>query len=336
LQRPESDAPSYTEDRIQQWLPFLSAPRLLLGDFLSDFDCIVVAKQVVVLLLLVSNCLTQQKADTAKERSMAFVGGGSFQVGIDLEEIPRFQKIFDISTPQLFQDEVPKHWVTLDDFYMDENLVTNAQFRVFVEANPEWQPGRLDSKLDNGNYLKQWKTPDQPLARPDHPVVNVNWYAAVAYCNWAGKRLPSEAEWEYAARGGRNGLFSWGSEPADKTRANFSDSEIKTTTPVGSYPANGYGVYDMGGNVWQFLLDEWKPYSSLSQKNPVAGGGFLDAASFLHVKTRRVIRGGSFDGAPVNLWVEYRDSHPPDGSRDFVGFRCASEVRRALKPGVGQ
>ncbi len=80
----------------------------------------------------------------------------------------------------------------------------------------------------------------------------------------------------------------------------------------------------MAGNVWQFLMDEWKPYPSTSQKNPVAGGNrFLDTTEFLQVKTRRVIRGGSFDGALVNLWVDYRDSHPPNGSREFVGFRCA-------------
>lgn len=270
---------------------------------------------------------------------MAFVPGGTIQVGIDTNEIPHFQKIFELSTPRLFQDELPKHSVTLNSFYIDKNLVTNAQFRVFIEANPEWQPGRIGSKLDNGNYLRQWKTPDQPLAMPDHPVVNVNWYAAEAYCKWVGKRLPSEAEWEYAARGGRDVLFSWGNEPADKSRANFAASEVKATTPVGSYPANKYGVFDMGGNVWQFLLDEWKPYPSLSQKNPVAGGNrFLDATSFLQVKTRRVIRGGSFDGAPINLWVEYRDSHPPDGARDFVGFRCASAVSvpTSPKPAVRQ
>lgn len=306
---------------------------------MSNLLCMVVAKGGLVILLLGSNSSCQQTADKPEAGPMVLVRGGRIQVGVDPNEIPRFEKIFEISTPKLFQDEVPKHSVTLNDFYIDKNLVTNAQFQVFIEANPEWLPGRIDSKLDNGNYLRQWKTPGQPLARPDHPVVNVNWYAAVAYCKWAGKRLPSEAEWEYAARGGRNVLFSWGNERVDKTRANFAGSQIKTTTPVGSYRANRYGVFDMGGNVWQFLLDEWKPYSSLSQKNPVAGENrFLDATSFLQVKTRRVIRGGSFDGAPVNLWVEYRDSHPPDGSRDFVGFRCASGVLtlRPTNPGVGQ
>jgi formylglycine-generating enzyme required for sulfatase activity len=80
----------------------------------------------------------------------------------------------------------------------------------------------------------------------------------------------------------------------------------------------------MVGNVWQFLADQWERYPSTPQNNPVAGGSlFLDGTSFLEVKTRRVIRGGSFDGSPVNFWVEYRDSHPPAGAAEFVGFRCA-------------
>ena len=256
--------------------------------------------------------------------SMTHVRGGTLQIGIDATQIPSFQRIFDIGSPQLFQDEVPKHRVTLDDFYIDPCPVTNAQFQRFTDANPEWQPEGISRDLDNGNYLKHWKKADTLTAQADHPVVNVNWYATVAYCRWAGKRLPTEAEWEYAARGGLNGLFPWGDKPVDGSHTNFSGSGLGTTSPVGKYPANGYGLFDMAGNVWQFLADEWKPYSSTPRKNPVAGGNlFLDGTAFLDVKTRRVIRGGSFGGMPVNLWVEYRDSHPPNGSRDFVGFRCA-------------
>lgn len=256
--------------------------------------------------------------------SMVLVRGGTIQIGIDAGEISRFEKIFDIHAPQLFQDEVPKHRVSLDDFYIDRCPVTNAQFKRFTDANPEWQPDRIPPGLDNGNYLRHWKNPSTLTGKADHPVVNVNWYAAVAYCHWAGKRLPSEAEWEYAARGGLPALFPWGNQPVDGTRANYSGSRLRTTSPVGAYPANRYGLFDMAGNVWQFLADEWQPYPSTPQRNPVAGGNlFLDGTAFLQIKTRRVIRGGSFDGAPVNLWVEYRDSHPADGSRDFVGFRCA-------------
>ena len=255
---------------------------------------------------------------------MVLVRGGTILVGIDADEIPRYQKVFDIDVAQLFRGEVPKHSVTLDDFYLDRYLVTNLQFKGFTDANPEWQPGRIPAELDNGNYLRHWATSNGLQRRADHPVVNVNWYAAVAYCGWVGKRLPSEAEWEFAARGGLNVLFPWGNEPVDKTRVNYAGSKLGTTSPVGTYPPNPYGLFDMVGNVWEFLADEWQPYSPIPQKNPVAGDNrFLDVTSFLKVKTRRVIRGGSFDGVPVNFWVEYRDSHPPNDSRDFVGFRCA-------------
>jgi formylglycine-generating enzyme required for sulfatase activity len=171
-------------------------------------------------------------------------------------------------------------------------------------------------------------TPRGALAQDNHPVVNVNWYAAVAYCQWMRKRLPSEAEWEYAARGGQDALFPWGNDSVDKNRANYSGAGLHTTSSVEAYLPNPYGLFDMAGNVWQFLADEWKPYDSVPQKNPVSGGDlFAQGRSFLQVRTRRVIRGGSFDGVPVNLWVEYRDSHPPNGSRDFVGFRCAKSGR---------
>ena len=266
----------------------------------------------------------QPNGTTTAVGPMVRVRGATLQIGIDAAQIPSLGKTFDIDAPQLFQDEVPKHSVTLDDFYIDKYPVTNGQFKRFTDANPEWQPDHIPRELHNGNYLKHWKEPVALTIKANHPVVNVSWYAAVAYCRWAGKRLPTEAEWEHAARGGLNALFPWGNQPVDSTRANFSGSGLGTTSPVGKYPANGYGLFDMAGNVWQFLADEWKPYPPTPLKNPVGGGNlYLDGTTFLQVKTRRVIRGGSFDGGPVNFWVEYRDSHPPDDARDFVGFRCA-------------
>ena len=260
------------------------------------------------------------------DSSMVFVRGGKIQVGIDLDEIPRFEKIFEIYSSDLFKDEVPRHWVSVGDFYLDKNLVTSANFKKFTDANPEWQPGHVSSELDNGNYLKHWAVADSLLKKGDHPVVNVNWYAAMAYCRWEGKRLPTESEWEYAARGGGDGMFPWGNEMPDRTRANFAGTEGGTSA-VGKYPANRYGLFDMAGNVWQFLEDEWGPYPSsrpTPQKSPAVGEKhFLEGTDFLQIRSRRVIRGGSYEGAAVNLWVEYRDSHPPNGSREFVGFRCA-------------
>ena len=278
----------------------------------------------ISLVVLIASCWPQSAIHPGIDQDNTIrLRGGTIEVGIDKQEIPKFEKIFGVPA-QLFQDEVPKHSVSLDDYDLDKYLVTNAQFKRFVDANPEWQPGHIAVQIDNGNYLRHWKDPNILSEVANHPVIDVNWYAAVAYCRWKGKRLPTEAEWEFAARGGKNALFPWGDAPADPTRANFGASHIGTTTPVGKYPANSYDLFDMSGNVWEFLADEWSAYPATPQNNPIAGGNrFLDGDSFLRVTTRRVIRGGSFDGAPVNLWVEYRDSHPPNGSQDFVGFRCA-------------
>jgi formylglycine-generating enzyme required for sulfatase activity len=264
-----------------------------------------------------------------RDRDMALIAGATYQMGIDQAELPRYQKIFGINDARLFEPEMPKHLVTIESFYIDRKLVTNAQFKKFVDENLEWRADRISSSRHNGKYLEHWKGNEIPQGRADHPVVNVSWYSAVAYCQSEGKRLPTEAEWEYAAKGKLNGIFPWGDAPADKTRANFSDSGTGSTSTVGSYPANGYGLFDMAGNVWEYLADEWGPYGFGALRNPITGGDyFVSGDSFLWVKTRRVIRGGSWGGAPINLWVEYRDSHPPENARDFVGFRCAKSVAK--------
>jgi formylglycine-generating enzyme required for sulfatase activity len=265
--------------------------------------------------------------------SMVLIRGGAFEMGIDAADIPRLEKIFAIENGKLFADELPRHSVAVKDFYLDKNLVSNAQFKSFLDANPQFGPDRFPQGLDNGNYLEHWNRPDHDSAKPDHPVVNVNWYAAVEYCHWAGKRLPSEAEWEFAARGGRDALFPWGDELPDPSRANFNNN-VGTTTPVGAYPANPYGLFDMAGNVWQFLSGKWAPYPSGRQggkrqgahaKRHTADGSEI-LADLYPEAPRRTIRGGSFAGHPVNLWVQYRDSHPANGSEPFVGFRCAKSA----------
>ena len=248
-------------------------------------------------------------------------------MGTDPSEIARLQQVFAIRRADLFSAEVPRHTVTIDSFYLDRHEISNSQFRKFLDKNPQWRQDRIPKQYHNGNYLKHWKGNNYPKEKARHPVTNVSWYAAVAYCLYAGKRLPTEAEWEYAARGGLTGkAFPWGDEAVDKTRANYIGSNIGGTTPVGSYPANGYGLFDMAGNVWEYLADEWQPYASAAQMNPVAGGDLFLDGTFLKVTTRRVIRGGSWGGAPVNLRVAYRDSHPPEGAQEFVGFRCAQSV----------
>lgn len=136
-----------------------------------------------------------------------------------------------------------------------------------------------------------------------------------------------EAEFAYAARGNLPGPFPWVGDRIDKRHANYGASGLGTTSAVASYPANAYGLYDMAGNVWKFLADEYHPYAAAKPDNPVAGGNLFERGeSFLQIKSRRVIRGGSYAGDPINLWIEYRDSHPPEAAKDFVGFRCAKSA----------
>ena len=260
---------------------------------------------------------------------MLLIPAGSFEMGTAVGDIERLQQIYQLSFAGLFTPETPKHTVYLDAFYMDKYPATNAQFKAFLEAQPQWQPDSIPGQYHNGDYLKHWPGNNYPPDKGDHPVVFVSWYAAVAYAHWAGKRLPTEAEWEYAARGGLAGKeFPWGDDPVDLSRANYGQSGLGETTPVGHYPPNGYGLHDLAGNVWEYCLDEWQAdfYASSPTSNPVAGNGLFSGREFLRVTTRRVIRGGSWGGAPVNLRVAYRDSHPPTGAGSHVGFRCARSV----------
>ncbi|MEO8648801.1 MAG: formylglycine-generating enzyme family protein [Acidobacteriota bacterium] len=263
------------------------------------------------------------------DRHMVRIPASVFEMGTDLSQIPELEKIFSINRDEVFKSETPRHSVKIGDFFLDRYEVTNADFHRFVKKQPEWQKARIDPTVSNGRYLEDWKGNDPPPGKKKHPVVFVTWHSAVAYCRSLGKRLPTEAEWEFAARGGlRDAAFPWGSEPADTSRANYGRSGIRSAAKVGSYPANGYGLFDMAGNVWEFLADEWANYGTGlgTQNDPVGGGDRFMTDSYRQVRTRRVIRGGSYGASPVNLRVTYRDSHSPENARDHVGFRCAADI----------
>ncbi|HSK72659.1 MAG TPA: formylglycine-generating enzyme family protein [Pyrinomonadaceae bacterium] len=265
----------------------------------------------------------------AKKPEMVLIEGATFEMGTDKGEIPKLLEIFNIKRAALFEEETPRHRVRIDSFYLDKTEVTNADFKKFLSKNPDWLKDKIPAEFHNGKYLYSWNRADFPKDKANYPVVFVSWHAAVAFCQFLGKRLPTEAEWEFAARGSLIGKqFPWGDEMPDASRANFSASKIGAAASVGSYPANGYGLFDMAGNVWEFLADEWQKYPSNAevQVNPVAGGDFFYKNSFRQIKTRRVIRGGSYGGTPINLRVSYRDSHSPENAGDHVGFRCAQNI----------
>jgi formylglycine-generating enzyme required for sulfatase activity len=260
-------------------------------------------------------------------KDMVRIPGGTFLMGTDASVVAHLLTKFNMRRTEIFADEVPRHSVTIGPFYLDRYEVTNTRFKKFIDKHPQWQKAKIASNLQNGKYLQNWLGNDFPKGKENYPIVFVSWYAAVAYCQAQGKRLPTEAEWEFAARGGLSDkAFPWGDEPADKTRANYGASGFGAAVKVGSYRPNGYGLYDMAGNVWEYLADEWAKYpdAGAGLMEPIAGGDLFDRGdSYLNVKSRRVIRGGSWGGSPINLRVTYRDSHPVDGAGNHVGFRCS-------------
>lgn len=226
-------------------------------------------------------------------------------------------------------NEQPVHTVYVDAFYMDVYEVTNAQYKRFVDANPQWQKDNIPDKYHDGDYLWHWNGNSYPSGQGNHPVVWVSWYTAMAYAQWAGKRLPTEAEWEKAARGGLAGQkYPWGND-IDTPKANYDkEIEIGDTTPVGSYAPNGYGLYDMAGNVWEWCVDAYERdfYARSARQNPIAGKRVGN--DFAHVPTHpsRVLRGGSWNIPAQGLRVANRDSFTPTSTDEDLGFRCARDI----------
>ena len=225
-------------------------------------------------------------------------------------------------------DEQPVHTVYVDAFYIDKYEVTNAQYKKFVDANPQWQKDNIPRNLHNGKYLRFWRGNTYHLSKENHPVVYVSWYAAMAYAKWAGKRLPTEAEWEKAARGGVVGRkYPWG-DLIDSTKANYGRAVGKTML-VGTYPANDYDLYDMVGNVMEWCLDAYEAdyYSRSSPRNPIAGDGLTDLVdNFQNMTSLRVVRSGCWYNAPMHVRIADRYGTSPDDASSGRGFRCAGSA----------
>ena len=253
-------------------------------------------------------------------KGMVLIPAGEFEMGSD-----EFEKGSDIG----YANETPVHTVHVDAFYMDIYEVTNAQYKVFVDANPQWQKDKIERKFHDGVYLRLWDGNNYPDGEADHPVVYVSWYAAMAYAKWAGKRLPTEAEWEKAARGGLIGkAYPWG-DTIDDTLANYA-RHINKPIAVGQYPPNAYGLYDMAGNISEWCLDEYDPdfYAKSPRENPFSKGerkAILNDFKNLEKKDR-VLRGGCWSDNGVFLRVAYRHWGEQNYTSVFRGFRCVRDL----------
>ncbi len=251
---------------------------------------------VVVVVVALALCCRPVFAGTEEHGSpegMALIPGGEFIMGFAGEG-----------------DHSPQHAVRVDTFWIDTHEVTNAEYYTFCVETERKLPEfwGTDTFRSGPGY-------------PDHPVTGVSWYDAHDYAEWCGKRLPTEAEWEYAARGGLVGNSYPNADTLKPEDANYTKSEQGGTLPVGSYPANGYGLYDMAGNVVEWVGDWYQEdyYGASPVQNPEGP----EKGKF------RVIRGGGWHSGPGCVRVYFRNGLPANWLDFNVGFRCARDFRRA-------
>ena len=217
-------------------------------------------------------------------------------------------------------DERPQHKVNLAEFSIDRTKVTNGQFAAFLNAVGLRGPGRenyYDADDDDARVHRRDGKWQADTGHEKHPVVEASWPGALAYCTWAGKRLPTEAEWEKAARGADGRKYPWGNEAPDRTRAHFG-AGWNDLRPVGSFAkgASPYGVLDMAGNGWEWVSSGYRPYPYDA----------ADGREDLTGDQARGTRGGGHDSSPEDLTVTQRGrgvSRNPSGGHHNIGFRCA-------------
>ncbi len=268
-----------------------------------------VIKILIYLILLIPVAVHSQNSDsqpTTDYSNMALISEGVFTMG-------SFHSLKELDPVSIFQadrhhlgPEDPAHDVFLNGYYIDIFEVTNKDYKVYMESTAISKAPRF---FDNADF-------NQPL----QPVVGITWKEAHKYCNWKGKRLPTEAEWEKASRGKRSIKYPWGNEAPDKTKLNFNNL-VGKTKPVGSYEKgkSDYGVYDLSGNVSEWVQDWHDPeyYLFSPKKNPQGPkkGKY------------KIIRGGNWRNGAEDVRLTYRNATVSKVRNQTVGFRCAVNAK---------
>ncbi len=264
---------------------------------------------VLLAILIVSAVLGKSQITDKQGVKMRLIPEGAFTMGGHVDEsVEECKKVDGILCGRIwFDDQEPSHSIFLDDFYMDLTEVTNVMYQRCVGAGNCTEP--IDkSSSSRRNY---YGNPDYK----EYPVIHVNWEQARDYCEWRGARLPTEAEWEKAAQGGLKGkLYPWGDQEPDCERANYNNC-VGDTSKVGSYPTNDYGLFDMAGNVEEWIWDWYSSdyYASSPSDNP---SGPASGES-------RGYRGSNYLYTGENLIVYTRWGQEPSKSNEYLGFRCA-------------
>jgi formylglycine-generating enzyme required for sulfatase activity len=224
--------------------------------------------------------------------------------GVDTPMLAIPAATFSMGSAEGNADAQPPHPVTVNTFQIDQFEVTNDDFQKFVDATGYETDAEKNGSSDN------WYTFYRD--RANHPVVKVSWNDASAFCNWAGKRLPTEAEWEYAARGTAGFTYPWG-DTFSPVAANLKAAGLRGTAAVGSYPAGAspFGVHDMAGNVAEWTATVPEPYPG------------SEAGSRLFGSNLYILRGGGWFSTEEQATTYYRNSNVPLAANDDLGFRCA-------------
>lgn len=306
------------------------------------------------------------------KENMVLIAGGQFSMGGDF---------------QALEDELPKHQVKVNAFYLDKSEITNQQYFEFVSATgyqttaereidleeikaqlpegydlpPGFDPTPMSlvfKELERGEMANpntwwkvvqgaNWRHPQGPASNATkllkYPAVHLSWFDAKSYCTWRGKRLPTEAEWEFAARGKQeNKNYPWGNDPITKEKANYWQGEFPYSNdgtdgyhglaPVQQFPPNAYGLYDMAGNVWEWCEDwyDYQFYKTIDSEltiNPKGPNQSFDPQE--PTVPKKVIRGGSFlcnDSYCSGYRVSARMKSSPDTGLEHTGCRCAADA----------